>query len=729
MAIDAVVGIGGLLLAASTALIAWLQLRQAPSTGRDVSRRRLSAADPNASFRPPNGRIQGRIQGRDAILSQLSQAISDRDGKVRILVGMGGVGKSSIALQIALSAGESGRQVWWIESSNQSNLTSSLLGLAAHLGASSVEIEECLSGIRNPSDVLWLRLNQRKGWVLVLDNVDDLTSLTAGDRCPGDGNGWLRSTTNGSLIVTSREENPIHWGSISWVLKVETLSKEAGGKVLLDLAPGAGTYESAQQVAAKLGGLPLALAHAGRYISTQSVVEQSFDSYLQELGNGISGLLENPPQATRSQRGNIYRTWDMSLELLDSREIPDPRQAILLLSLCSSPHPIPVVVFQAGVRRGVLPRSFLSSTLPSLAGVGLATIQRMEMQTRYHSIDAQVFVHPVVSEITASSGPLAHVVRCNQILLSCVESVIAELDREDPSTWVIWTSLVPHIAKMLDSTLGQEEESANGLLHVTARVISSLAVASEHPKSEDLVEKARRYVSLFSADSIVSITARYCIAHAARTRSYSYAGEEEFRQILAVQSSILGSEHPDSLHTRHNLAHTLAAKGGIGESILEFSKTIEARTRVLGAADQLTISSRRALLFYLIRAGRLAQAREQYDATLILACETFPADHPAILSLRQRRAEIDILEGSFVDLEEELCDILEMQRIKLGHSHSCTVDTLLSLADVLEGKNQFDRAMASLTEALEYLRVRLGPDHPRVTELTARVSSLHRRNR
>ncbi|MEU1728351.1 hypothetical protein ACNF49_40620 [Actinomadura sp. ATCC 39365] len=56
-------------------------------------------------------------------------------------------------------------------------MTSCLLALAAELGASATEIEEARTGRRDAADVLWRRLEERTGWLLVLDNADDPATL------------------------------------------------------------------------------------------------------------------------------------------------------------------------------------------------------------------------------------------------------------------------------------------------------------------------------------------------------------------------------------------------------------------------------------------------------------------------------------------------------------------------------------------------------------------------
>jgi len=91
-------------------------------------------------------------------------------------------------------------------------ITTALLGLAQELGAPQGEVFEAFAGRRNPADLLWRFLTAQQGWLLVFDNVDDLDVLTVGGITVAEGAGWIRPTTAGLILVTSRVVDPRAWG-------------------------------------------------------------------------------------------------------------------------------------------------------------------------------------------------------------------------------------------------------------------------------------------------------------------------------------------------------------------------------------------------------------------------------------------------------------------------------------------------------------------------------------
>jgi len=738
---DVVIGAVGLLVAAGSGVIAWLQLRRTPvplpkndgkvqlrGSDNDLQLPDNGSVGASTLLGPPFGRLPVNVVGRDHILQVLGDLASCPDGKVHVLTGMGGVGKSTVALKVCDRAIGDGYSVWWLSGVSAISITAELLGLAKEIGASSVEIDDVLAGRLNPSDVLWNHLRFKRRWLLVIDNADELEELVVAGRAAGDGNGWLRPAEHGLILVTSRTADPAAWGSHAQLHPLEILDEGDGARILMDLAPGAGAEGFARKVSLRLGGLPLALKHAGLYLSLSFVKENSFEKYLAGLVGDSEDLVRPLLGGTRgTPQGIVATTWDVSLTSLARRGVEGCRSLLLLLSVCAAPDAFPLRVIQTSVHAGVLPKKTLSSTLPALESVGLISLQ--------HAINfgdgtlTSMTVHPLVAEgqrLTNSESEVDHSVRT---LVKCISSGITELDRRLPSEWPVWRMLVPHVALALDhpdpERLG--EETLNELMHIAARIISALAIASEHPKGEELVRHIRRYVAMFPERHVVSITARYCIVYAKRTGSSSKEGELEFRSILNLQRDLLGDDHPDTLHTRHNLAHTLAANGRIDEAIAEFAETISRRERTHGPVDDNTIGSRLALVHYLTRSGRVAEASREQEKTLRLMQGNWSDDHPVSLAVRKNLAKMEILEGRTGGLDAELQDILLRQRRVLGPDHLDTVDTVQSIAELHEVEGYLGQALLELQGLLVRQTSRLGDSHPIIVDIRRRIDVIAER--
>jgi hypothetical protein len=683
----------------------------------------------NETFlKPPFGRLPFRVRGRDKIIDELTALTADPYGKIQVITGMGGVGKSTVALSVANQLHRSGCSVWWISATSASSVLSDLLSLATQLGAPLMDVRNALSGQADPSDVLWSCLSRRSGWLIVLDNVDDVLDLTTTSRSTRDGNGWLRGSPNGRVLVTSRNADPQSWGAHCRIHHLEPLGDDAGAALLLDLAPDAGTTNPARRISSQLGGLPLALEQAGHYIALPFVEERTFEQYLANLPSALADL--RPAFApTRDARDMVTATWDISLRALERQGVTDVRELMTVLAFFATPSPIPLPVLHRSTREGVLSPSTLSVTLPALRSNGL--IATPDAALGPTDAPFLITVHPVVAQAFRHNTPDDIEPSMVQTVINCLTCGVSALDRADPTTWPIWRMLVPHIVELLnyDNPERIGIASLNELIHVCARTVSALAISSDHPYAEEITRPLTRYTQVFPEHHIVNITASYTIAYHRRTSSFSTEGELEFRRILGLQQHILGGNHFDTLHTRHNLAHTLAANGQIDEAIREFQETIYLREQTLGRLHYLTLASRQALVYYLIESGRTGEARRELDTIQEATSGAHHRGDRFLLTLRYSLAKIRLLEGDTAGLMTELQEILARQIIVLGGKHISTDQTRETIADLHELEGRPHQSLDLLEAVLREQQGHLGADHAFTLRTARKVETLSSRLR
>ncbi|WP_308301894.1 helix-turn-helix domain-containing protein, partial [Frankia sp. AgKG'84/4] len=204
----------------------------------------------NLTLRPPVGRLEGLgvIRGRGDLLDRLTTALPAPAGphqppgatdttdttdttdhtdaadaadavgtarvtgdgptrdtcRVHVLHGLGGVGKSTVALTVAARALDRGVRTWWINAAGPGTVTATMTALAVELGASQHQLAQ-----GSLPDLLWRLLDALdRPWLLVIDNADD-PDADLGPPGGGvlDGSGLLRpvSTPCGVVIVTTRD--------------------------------------------------------------------------------------------------------------------------------------------------------------------------------------------------------------------------------------------------------------------------------------------------------------------------------------------------------------------------------------------------------------------------------------------------------------------------------------------------------------------------------------------
>ena len=344
------------------------------------------------ALQAPTGRLPERVRGRDDLLARLCKLASVRDGRVHVLVGPGGTGKSTVALRVAEEVTRTGRPAWWVPTVDAGTVTLKLVDLARDLGAPPGEVAETLNGRRDPADLLWRFLAARTGWLLVFDNADDLGALAVGGSDAAGGAGWLRPSAAGLILVTSREQDPQAWGRHAELHAVGWLDAATGAEVLTDLAPDAGPAKDAAALSERLSGLPLALHHAGSQLASPFAAERTFAQYVRALDERFGRLMGH---GAADDRAIVTRTWELSLDALAARGRPQARPLLRVLSCLAPAVLIPPRMLDLEILGRMCQDGAdgAAEGLTALASVGLITVSPGPAGTR-----PGVTVHFLVAE-------------------------------------------------------------------------------------------------------------------------------------------------------------------------------------------------------------------------------------------------------------------------------------------------------------------------------------------
>ncbi|WP_405191603.1 hypothetical protein OG473_38325 [Streptomyces anulatus] len=298
--------------------------------------------------------------------------------------------------------------VWirWRDGPEQ--LGQDLAQAALILGLPESRLEEARTGRVSLVDAVWEHLATVKRWLIIVDNVDTPTRIGPGSGPLAAGRGWLRPHGGGVLLVTSRDTTRQTWGPDAGLLHLQPLADDAGGAVLLDAAPNAGTAAEAESLAVRLGGLPLGLNAAGTYLSVPTSRHRTFSAYQHALEAEFADLLgaEHPGAATDPAvaRRVVRHTWDLSLDQLHSDGYTLARTVLQLLALFE-PAPVP--------RSLVTPGLVTDATgLPATAAGVDAALAGLHQYGLIHTPGDgvpgdgvppvnQLQLHPLVREVTA----------------------------------------------------------------------------------------------------------------------------------------------------------------------------------------------------------------------------------------------------------------------------------------------------------------------------------------
>lgn len=709
-------------------------------------------------------RLHGREAFTGSLVDRVRRRAMDQDRGVPgvfALCGMGGTGKTTIALEIAHRVSDFVKLIWWVSVLEPASLIGAMRAVAMNAGASVAEFEHL-----HPADVLWRRLNALSHpWLLVLDNVDDLDLLAADGHTLADGTGWLREPhiTNGTVIVTSRESRVERWASWIHHHHVESLSAEDGASVLLDRVPEAGTAHDAKLLAANLGGLPLALDIVGSYLASaaravwpDSDTPTTFADYLSTYADRVADIDAAAGNGDRvSSRRNIATTWDLSLDLLARQGHPSARPLLHLLSwFAAVPLPYQLVldldVLRASPLFADLTERQLKEALQNL--VGLRLVNLVPGVTR--DVSRALELHPVVRSGCRTRLDAAYSTLGVDLLVHATSA----WDPEDPARWASWSALVPHCAAairplprstgidpalVLDMTAvalrsAQYEFTAGLFQDATRTAIAVVKIREDRlgethrdsldasrflaqalladGKNEEALARYRKVFELsqglFPADDPHMLSTRRGLGRSLVRCGLLREAKHEFEQLIGVHLAHGWSQSQlEVVQVRRELASVLLTLGDRRKAEVEFRSLVALR-RASADHDLLTLQLRLMLAKALRENGSLAEAERQVRELLDDALKAYAAEHPMVLAIRHVLAITMRNRGRTSEAEQELRAVGAVARGRLGEEHPTAVVTRHELANILYAAQRFEDARAEFEAIADINTRRLGANHP-----------------
>ena len=691
------------------------------------------------SVAPPFGRRDAPLQGRASLIASIMS--SNDKSKVHVLGGLGGSGKSRLALEIAHRAQQAGRRVWWI---SVPLINRSMREVANQLGAPESEVERAWLGAGSATDLAWRLLDAvPEPWLLIFDNADDPQRLGPLGGLVSDGTGWLRkpANDNGMVIVTSRDRKEATWGSWSVVHPVLPLEIDDGAAMLMDRMDNlGGTYEQARLLSAELGGLPLALRAAADYL--KSVINtkiwlgeeniKDFESYRA----AVKRRFESPPGAhARDLKESlgleiVQGVFDLSLELLVQRGLT--RAAPLLkLFACLNIAPIPYHVLLGS---NVLAESPLftdftamkcHAVLHALADLGLVEPYVLKGSDDMH-LTHVLSLHPLVQGILRDDEDVQER-RTDYYGLNVrmLLAVTKDFDPDYPESWRIWDVIAPHAIEVSrssligDRPLGDRSviDSALELTRLTSRY---LIVTGLLGPAHDLVLQVISNCTSFGfhEDDRQILALRHEKARIALERGNPETAEAEFREVIAGRKQILGENHADTLATGHKLAKAILEQGRWAEAEPLLRSIVLAENEVRGPEHSDTMVVRHSLARAILAQERAPEAEVMLRDILEVRNRIWSSTTPETLFVRQTLARSLLEQDKADDAEFEIRDALHEAAERPDAPEVMSLRH--TLITVLLMKGRVADAVADLTTLLTDRRRVLGSTHPE-TERTSRL--------
>jgi hypothetical protein len=670
--------------------------------------------------------------GRDRLLLDIRARLASAATAAvlpQALHGLGGVGKTQVALEYCYRFAPDYDVVWWVPAEQIAEARSALTALAPHLGI--VPGDDAGETLRAVLDAL-RRGHPFRRWLLVFDNADDVEEvqmLLPHGTLPHD---------SGHVIITSRNQD---WSDIGDSVLVDVFTREESVQLLARRGRGITPLE-ADRLAARLGDLPLAIEQAAVW---QAETGMPVEEYLGLFDEQLAQLLSQGKP--RHYTTSVAATWGIAFERLKEQS----PAALQLLELCAffGAEPIPFQVVKMGRYAPSLP-SPLNETISDsiLRRRAVREIGRFALARVDPGRDTLV-VHRLVQAVLRDRLPED----LRERYRASVHELMAAANPGTPDnnrTWPDHAALSPHVVPtdvvngrdaatrkvVLDQVryryrrgdfagsdelaemarrrwvqaLGPDDEQT---LQVSRELASALwwlgRIVEARELRRETLDRMRR--ALDEDHEMTLITANGVGADLRVAGSFQQAREHD-EDYYERHRRVFGDDDPNTLRSANNLAADLRLLGDFQRARDLDQEILERRRRMLREFDSDTLGSVTALAQDLIGLGHYAKAQTLVEERLADFRRVLGPNHYEVLRALRTHAVAKRRAGDYEQGHKLAEENLELHRVRFGEAHLDTLAVMTTACNSRRMVNDLVGAREIGEQTLEGYRRLLGPDHP-----------------
>jgi MinD-like ATPase involved in chromosome partitioning or flagellar assembly len=680
--------------------------------------------------------------GREQVLKELREELQLRGGTVvppLTIYGLGGVGKTQLALEYAHRFKEAYDIIWWMNCGQAQYVDSSLFDLGDQLrkvfDASVPEEGGVPEVVQQVLRVLTKELEGRR-WLLVYDNAEQIDEIKP-----------LLPSGGGHVLITSRDERWTDEARKS--LQIDIFKRaESIGHLRLRVSHINDT--EALQVAEVLRDMPLAVASAGAVLASTEI---SVSEYLQRLEQQpVLTLSGDSP--LRDYSPAVAKAWSLSLDHLQNKSAAASR----LLEICS--------VMAPDISLDLINSQAMADNLQDLdpAISERAMIARLIWQIdqlaliKFDNNARQIQVHRVVQAVVNLRMSDHAKATARQVVHQLLVEVRPQGEVDDPQTWsryrLIWPHLrpseamwssEPHVRQLLIERvryMRQREDVQRGRRRaeeIEAAWTTMLASQREPEMVElrrqlfrlqfdlanilrDLAEfeKSRRLDSevlkgqqrYLGRDHLHTLQTQGSLAADLRALGEYSAALELSLETYKAWRDAYGEEYRGTLSAAHNLALSYLLTGDFRNALAQDRLTLERRTSVHGPLHPRTFNSGASVARDLLEAGRYAEAASRMDAVWVQCRDTLGENDRNTLNARLLLGVAQRCAGH-PELAETHIDSARTGLTRgFGEDSTDALGCRLSQTLNWLALKRYSEAMTAAQMVLTVYEGRVGPEHP-----------------
>jgi cellulose biosynthesis protein BcsQ/tetratricopeptide (TPR) repeat protein len=638
--------------------------------------------------------------GRNDFLRHLREALRSRGRAVVLqqpdIEGPGGIGKTQVALEYAHRFKEDYDVVYWLNCEPAQYVDAALVDLGKQLreefGASLPEEGGVTELARQVLKYLSELETQR--WLLIYDNAEDIERITEN----------LLPASGGHVLITSRNQGWEARSAQGQTLRLGLFERQESVSHLRRRLPGIDVAD-ADQLAAELADMPLAVAAAGALLNTDKL---SVPEYLDLLkAEPVRPL--RPDHELRAYPEAVVKAWHLSVDRLERRSAAAAR--LLEMSSVMVPeisfdliYSEPMVVMVRDLDPTISEPAMIAKLVTQIDDQALIKVDRGARQIQVHRVFQTIMRERMSADEVASARRNVH---------SLLVAARPKGDVDDPQLWQGFRQLWPHVRP--SQAERSTREDVRDLLVDRIRYLWQRDDLEPGSRRARHIEEA--WVEMLAAEPDADSDGakllrkqlyrlRFNLANILRNLGQFEESRALDEAVLSAQEQELGPAHPHTLQTRGSLAADLRALGKYRQALTLDQATYESWALNSGFGEDYggTLFAANNLALSSLLNGRYRDALRRDRQTLKRRSTLYRPGYPRTLTSGTAVARDLIEGGQYQEAADMLVEVVNQSHRWLGDDARITLNARLWLGvaqrcagDPVQAAPNIEAAMTGLS--------------------------------
>jgi tetratricopeptide (TPR) repeat protein len=614
------------------------------------------------------------------------------------LVGLGGVGKTQVALELAYWARENHPEhsIFWVPALSGATFEQAYAEIAKKLAIrKAADDEDVKESVRRH-----LSSAAAGPWLLVVDNADDVEVGLGSSDDPGGLSQYLPESESGVVLYTTR--SPDVASRASDEVELHEMSEQEARTMLeksLKRKGLMGNEARVKELLDELTYLPLAIAQAAAYLDRNRLSVTDYLTLLRGAEDDMVGAMSREFHDSTRYPGSqnaVATTWLVSFDQIRRTD----ETAAELLSFISQIEP-------KAIPRSILPRLESEEKMVHAIGTlcGYAFLGRREESDLF---DMHSLVHVATRVWIKRQG------RARETEIAAIQHLVATFPSADRANRALWGDYLPHTLRVLHVSKGCSIEERHDL---SFRVGQCLDQDRRFKEAIRCLEEAYEWrKERFAEEDKSRLMSEHELASAYLDDRRITEAIEMLEHVVAVRKRTLAEEDHSRLASEQVLASAYLNDRRITEAIEMLEHVVAVRKRTLAEDDHSRLTSEHELASAYLDDRRITEAIEMLEHVVAVRKRTLAEDDDSRLASEHELARAYLDDRRITEAIEMLEHVVAVEKRRLAEEdHS-----RLASEQVLASAYLNDRRITEAIEMLEHVvavrkRTLAEDDHSRLT--------------